>query len=57
MKNSLLTAAEQSSLVMMAYELQSDRSIEKYLAKVERILLDKMFANSEQERALGLGPK
>jgi hypothetical protein len=55
--SSLLTPAEQSSLLVMAYELQTDRSAEKFLAKIERVLLDKMFQSSETERALGLSPK
>lgn len=56
MKN-LFTPSEQSSLLMSAYGLQSDKDADKFLTKLERILLDKMFANSETERALNLSPK
>ena len=56
MANTLFTPAEQSALLLSAYGLQSDKDAERFLSKVERVLLAKMYAKSETERALGLTP-
>lgn len=52
--SSLLTPSESTTLLTMAYELQTDRQAERFLSRVEKILLDKLFATSETERLLGL---
>lgn len=54
MSQSLLNPKEQSDLILSAYELQTEQSCEKFLAKVEHILLQKLFESSESERLLGL---
>lgn len=54
MASSLLTPSEKSDLILAAYSLQTDKQVEKFLTKVERVLLDKLFETSETERALGL---
>lgn len=53
----LFTPGESTTLLMAAYNLQSDKDAENFLAKVERILLDKMYDSAENERLLGLSPK
>lgn len=50
----LFTPAESSTLIMSAYTLQSDKDVENFLAKVERVLLDKMYESNEIERLLKL---
>jgi hypothetical protein len=54
MQRNLFTPSEQSTLVLAAMEVQSDKSIDKFLAKLERIFVGKLAASSEAERLLGL---
>jgi hypothetical protein len=54
MASSLLTPSESTTLLTLAYELQTDRQAQRYLDRVEKILLDKLFASNETERLLGL---
>jgi hypothetical protein len=54
LKLGLLTPKESSDLINAAFLLKEDSDCERFLAKVERILLDKMFQDSEKERLLGL---
>jgi hypothetical protein len=54
MRKSLLTPKESSDLVLAAYNLQSDSNVESYLAKIEKILVDKLFESSETDRLLNL---
>lgn len=57
MAKSLLTPSEQSSLVLAAYSLQTDSDAQKYLEKIEKIFVEKLFESSETERLLKLSPK
>lgn len=54
MPKSILTPAESSALILAAYKVQDDQNIEAFLAKVERIVLNRMFEQNETERRLGL---
>lgn len=52
----LFNQKEQAALLMAAYEVQGDSNADKFLAKVERVLLDKMFEQSETDRLIALAP-
>jgi hypothetical protein len=50
----LFSASEQSDLLLAAYKVTSDGDAEGFLAKAERIFLDKLYESSEIERLLKL---
>jgi hypothetical protein len=54
LQKSLFSASEQSDIILLAYKLQTDKEIEHFLGKLERIFLNKLCESSETERLLGL---
>lgn len=52
MPKSLFSAAESASLIMAAYSLQSDKDAERFLTKLEAVLVAKLFQDSETARLL-----
>jgi hypothetical protein len=56
MQKTLFTAAESSTLVLAALAVAQDGDTEKYLGKVERIVLDKLYDVAETDRLCKLRP-
>jgi len=54
MPKDLFTPTEQGVLVLAAYRVQSDKDIPLYLAKLEKIFLNKLRDKFETEQALKL---
>lgn len=54
MTKAVFTPAEQSILVLAAFKCQSDKNIELYIGKLEKIFLNKLREESELIRSLNL---
>jgi hypothetical protein len=54
---SLFTPDESAKLLLAAIEIQHNGDGDKFITLLERIFVDKLFQQSEQERLLGLTPK
>lgn len=54
MTKAVFTPVEQSVLVLAAYKVQSDKNIELYLGKLEKIFLNKLREASETFRLMNL---